>query len=157
MTPAVRYAEYGDLPRVNELRGAVSQLHAAGRPDIFRPGFCEELRQRLYDLFDTPQYGVIVACLGGTVCGFAVVQYVDTPESPYKRAGHFCNIEEFGVDAAYRRRGVGTALLDFCRAEAGRRGFDRLTLDVWTFNAEARKFYESAGFRPYRCYLESDL
>ena len=43
----VRYAKFDELPRVNELRRAVSELHAEGRPDIFRPGFCEELRQHI--------------------------------------------------------------------------------------------------------------
>lgn len=68
----VRYAKFDELPRVNELRRAVSELHAEGRPDIFRPGFCEELRQHIYSLFNTPQYDVIVACLDGEICGFAI-------------------------------------------------------------------------------------
>ena len=70
--PVVRYAAREDLPRVNELRQQVSDLHAAGRPDIFRPGF-----------------DVIVACLGETICGFAAVQYVDRPESAYLCARRF--------------------------------------------------------------------
>ena len=85
----VRYAAREELPRVNELRGMVNELHAQGRPDIFRPGFCEELRQRIYTLFDAPDYGVIVACLGETICGFAAVQYVDRPESAYLCARRF--------------------------------------------------------------------
>lgn len=155
--PTVRRAERGELPRINELRRMVSKLHAQGRPDIFRPGFSEELRRRLDTLFDAPEYEVIAACAEGTVCGFAVMQYVERPQSAYQCAQRFCHIEEFGVDGAFRRRGVGTALLRFCRAEARRRGFDRLTLDVWAFNAEAQKFYEAAGFRTYRSYLESDV
>ena len=82
MEPVVRYATREDLPRVNELRQQVSDLHAAGRPDIFRPGFCEALQQHVYQLFDAPGFDVIVACLGETICGFAAVQYVDRPESP---------------------------------------------------------------------------
>ncbi len=155
--PTVRLATRDELPRVNELRKTVSELHASGRPDVFRPGFCEELQQRLYTLFDDPTYEVIVACLGEVIGGFAVVQYVDRPESAYRRAGHFCHIEEFGVDEAYRRRGVGTALLAFCKSEAKRRGFERLELDVWSFNETAQKFYESAGFHPCRSYLEAEV
>ena len=55
MEPVVRYATREDLPRVNELRQQVSELHAAGRPDIFRPGFCEALQQHAYQLFDAPE------------------------------------------------------------------------------------------------------
>lgn len=154
--PAIRYAARDELPRVNALRRMVSELHAAGRPDMFRPGFCGELQQRIYEMYDAPQYGVIAACLDGTLCGFAVVQYVDKPASAYMRAQRLIHIEEFGVDPAFRRRGVGTALLSFCRSEAKRRGFDRVTLDVWAFNKTALAFYESAGFHPYRSYLETD-
>ena len=37
----VRYANFDELPRVNELRRTVSGLHAEGRPDIFRPAFAK--------------------------------------------------------------------------------------------------------------------
>ena len=77
MEPVVRYAAHEDLLRVNELRQQVSELHAAGRPDIFRPGFCEVLQQHVYQLFDAPEFDVLVACVGETICGFAAVQYVD--------------------------------------------------------------------------------
>ena len=153
-TSVVRYATRDELPRVNELRKMVSELHADKRSDIFRPDFCDELRQRVYTLFDAPEYDVIVACLGETICGFAIVQYIDKPESAYMCAQRFYHIEEFGVDERYRRCGIGTALLNFCKTEAKSRDFDRLTLDVWTFNETAQKFYEAAGFRSYRSYLE---
>ncbi len=77
MEPVVRYAAREDLPRVNELRQQVSELHAAGRPDIFRPGFCEALQQHVYQLFDAPEFDVLVACVGETICGFAA--YVNRP------------------------------------------------------------------------------
>ena len=156
MEPIVRYALPEELGRMNELRAMVSALHAEGRPDIFRLGFCAELRQRIYQMYDAPSYDVIAACLSETICGFAVVQYVDRPESAYMCARRFYHIEEFGVSEDFRRQGVGTALLRFCRAEARAKGFDRLELDVWAFNETAQHFYEAAGFRPYRSYLESD-
>ena len=52
---------------------------------------------------------------------------------------------------------MGTALLRFCQAEAERRGFDRLELDVWSFNEDAQKFYEAVGFQAYRSHLELPL
>ena len=42
----VRFAEERDIPRINELRRQVSELHAQSRPDIFKPGFCQELQDR---------------------------------------------------------------------------------------------------------------
>lgn len=153
----VRYAVRDELPRINALRRMVNELHANGRPDIFRPGFCEELQQHAYQALDAPDADVIVACTEDVPCGFAIVQYVDRPESAYMCRQRFYHIEEFGVDAQYRRYGVGTALLQFCKAEARRRGFERLTLDVWAFNEAAQSFYEAAGFHPYRRHLESSV
>lgn len=150
----VRYATQEELPRVNALRRMVSVLHAEGRPDIFRPDFCAELSARAEQAFEAPDADVIVACAEGVLCGFAVVRYIDRPESAYMHAQRFYHIEEFGVDEGCRRRGIGTALLHFCKTEAKRRSFTRLTLDVWAFNEAARKCYEAAGFKPYRYFLE---
>ena len=153
----VRYAERADLTRVNELRAMVSALHAAGRPDVFRTGFCEELAARAGQVLDAPNADIAVVCAGKQVCGFAMVQYVDRPESAYQCARHIYHIEEFGVDAAYRRRGAATALMEFCRREAARKGFPGIELDVWAFNEDAQRFYEAMGFRTYRSFLELPL
>lgn len=153
----VRYAAREDLPRVNELRAMVSALHAAGRPDIFRAGFCEELRERAAQALDAPGEDIVVVCAGERICGFAVVQYIERPESAYQCARRIYHIEEFGVDAAERRRGAATAMLAFCRNEAARMGFPGIELDVWAFNEDAQRFYEAAGFRTYRSFLELPL
>ena len=113
MEITVRYADRAELPRVNELRKMVNELHANGRPDIFRPGFCAELEQHVYQKFDSDAADVIVALADGVVCGFAIAEYIDRPESPYIFARRFYHIEEFGVDAAFRRKGAATALIAF--------------------------------------------
>lgn len=150
----VRRAMREELARVNALREEVNALHAAGRPDIFRADFCEALREHVYEKFDSADADVIVALCGGTVAGFAIVEYIARPASPYNRARRYYHIEEIGVDAAFRRRGVGRALTDFFRAEAERLGFDRMELDVWEFNADALAFYDAVGFTCYRRFLE---
>lgn len=157
MSLTVRYAREDELERVNELREQVSGLHAEGRPDIFRSGFCAELREHVHELYEGGNSDVIVACMDGAVCGFAAVTYVDRPESPYMCARRYYHIEEFGVDAAFRRRGVGTALISFCRDEAAKKGFVRVELDVWSFNEDAVKFYEAIGFSTIRRYMEMNI
>ena len=66
-------------------------------------------------------------------------------------------IDELGVDAACRRRGIASALVAFCRREARRKGYDRIELNMWEFNESALRFYEAIGFRTFRRYLELDL
>ncbi len=153
----VRPARREELERVNALRRQVNDLHVAGRPDIFRPGFGEALRNHVYDAFDDAQTNVIVALLGGEIVGFATVQYIHRPESPYTLARDFYRVEEFGVDTAHRRRGVATALVAYMKKDAVDKGFDRLELDVWAFNEGALAFYEAVGFTTYRRYMEMEV
>ena len=87
MEITVRYADRAELPRVNELRKMVNELHANGRPDIFRPGFCAELQQHVYQKFDSDAADVIVALADGVVCGFAIAEYIDRPESLLSHRG----------------------------------------------------------------------
>ena len=150
----VRFAREEDLPRVNELRRQVNDLHVAGKPEVFKPGFCDELRDFLYVIWKNPQQRIVVAEADGTVCGFAVLNHITKPENPFMFERDFLDIDEFGVDSAWQRRGVASEMIRFIRDYAGEKGFRRLELNMWSFNRGALAFYESAGFATYRRYME---
>lgn len=153
----VRFAREADLQRVNELRKVVNDVHVEGLPDIFKPGFNEELRDYIYDIWAADNKDIIVAQRDGVICGFACVQYVYKPETPFMSARDFLDVDEFAVDPAYRRQGVATELIAFVREEAKRRGFARVELNMWEFNEGALAFYEAVGFKTYRRYMEMDV
>lgn len=153
----IRYATREELERVNELRAEVNRIHVIGRPDIFRPGFCEELREHIYQKFDAEDSDVIVAVVGGRVCGFATAEYIYRKMSPYNLARCYYHIEEIGVDPAYRRMGVAKAIMEFCRQEASNKGFEKIELDVWEFNESAIEFYEAIGFQTFRRIMELEV
>ena len=153
----VRFASEADLPAVNRLRRQVNDLHAAGKPEIFKPGFGPELADYLEVMFRDPDKAVVVAERDGAVCGFAILHEVRRPETPYMYERRYLDVDEFCVDESARRQGVGTALIAFIRAAAKERGFDRVELNMWEFNRGALEFYEAAGFTTYRRYLEMKL
>lgn len=150
----VRPAAFEELARVNEIRRYVNEVHVAGRPDTFRPGFCRELEQVLYRRFEAENWNILVAVLDGQIAGFAAVEYLDRPESPYNLGRKMYHVEEFGVDPAFHRRGVATALVEYMKRDAAERGYPRIELDMWEFNRGALAFYEHVGFTTYRRYLE---
>lgn len=150
----VRYATRKDLKRVNELRKVVHEVHSDRRPDIFKDGFCKELQYLIYTLWKNDNSDVIVALRDDEICGFACVEYIEIPESPYNLARRFYHINEFGVDEKYRRQGVATELFDFIKKEASAKNFDKIELIMWDFNENALKFYESVGFVTYRRVME---
>ena len=150
----VRPADYEELARINEIRRYVNDVHVAGRPDTFRPGFCSELEQILYKRFEMENWVILAEVLEGELAGFASVEYVERPETPYNRARKMYHLEEFGVDPNFHRRGAATALVAYMKQDAAQRGYPRIELDMWEFNQGAFAFYENVGFQTYRRYME---
>ena len=48
-------------------------------------------------------------------------------------------------------------MMHFIEAYAKEKGYSRIELNMWVFNEEALAFYEAAGFRTYRIYLEKSI
>lgn len=142
------------MPQVNAIRRQVHEVHAKGRPDIFQPEFCGALESHIDEIFGGEQTEIVVADREGQICGFAVLEIIDKPESPYTLARRFLRVSEFGVDEVCRRQGIGTRLFDFIKQYAAENGFDTIELDMWEFNEGAQQFYEAVGFRTYRRYME---
>ena len=153
----VRFAREDELDRVNELRRQVNDLHVAGKPEVFKPGFCDELRDYIHVIRADPNKAIVVAEANGGVCGFAILNHIVRPENPYMFERDFLDIDEFGVDENFRRQGVASEMIRFIRDYAKEKGYRRLELNMWEFNRDALAFYESADFRTYRRYMEIRL
>ena len=153
----VRFAREEDLDRVNELRRQVNDLHVAGKPEVFKPGFPEALRGYIHVIWEDAQKEIVVAETEGTVCGFAVLSHIVRPENPYMFARDYLDIDEFCVDEPFRRRGAASAMIRFIRDFAREKGFGRIELNMWEFNRDALAFYETSGFTTYRRYMEMPL
>ena len=150
----VRWARENELERVNELRMQVNALHVAGKPEVFKPGFPEELRNYIYAIHKDPEQFITVAVKDGTICGFAVLHHINRPENPFMKERDFLDIDEFCVDEAFRRQGIASEMIAFIREFAKEKGFHRIELNMWEFNQDALAFYEAAGFQTFRRYME---
>lgn len=63
-------------------------------------------------------------------------------------------IENLYVVPTSRGEGVGTELLDMAEDALAGAGADRIVLDAMADNQEARRFYESRGYRQHRVTYE---
>ncbi|MBR2824602.1 MAG: GNAT family N-acetyltransferase [Clostridia bacterium] len=150
----IHFAQEKDLNRVNELRKQVNDLHVVGKPEVFKPGFCDELRNYIQTIFRDPEQRIVVAEQDGKICGFAVLHHIYKPENPFMYERDFLDIDEFCVDEAFRRQGVASAMVAFIKNWAKDQGYHRIELNMWEFNQDALAFYEQAGFVTFRRYME---
>ena len=153
----IRFAKENELARVNELRKQVNDLHVEGKPEIFRAGFNDELRDFIYKIWKDPEQKIVVAELNGVVCGFAVLHHIHRPENPFMLERDFMDVDEFCVDKEYRRQGIATKMISFIRNYTKEIGIKRLELNMWEFNQDALAFYEAVGFKTYRRYMEMEM
>ena len=151
---AVRFAGEEDLEQVNVLRKQVNDVHVAGKPDVFKPGFCDELRDYIHVIRTDPNKKIVVAEVDGKIRGFAILNHIIRPENPFMFERDFLDVDEFGVDESCRRQGIAGAMIRFIRDYAKEEGYRRLELNMWEFNRGALAFYETAGFKTFRRYME---
>ncbi|HVU02876.1 MAG TPA: GNAT family N-acetyltransferase, partial [Polyangiaceae bacterium] len=81
------------------------------------------------------------------VIGVALVLLKQSPEFPVFRPLSYGVIDAIAVDAGWRRRGAGRALVAAATAWAESRGAAWLELGVYEFNRDALAFYDALGFQ----------
>lgn len=150
----VRKAAPEELAITAELKRQIHELHVQGRPDLFAP-------MQNFEVYAThaleKDMHLIVAQQDEKLLGYALICYVHRPASPYMNERKFVHVEEFCVDEACHRRGVGRKMMEAIRQEAKQNGCPRIELDVWAFNEGARQFYEAVGFNCFRYFMEMNV
>ena len=79
------------------------------------------------------------------------------PEGPFSHAGTAVYIDQMSVQSAYRRHGVGAALIEQAKTLAAEVGADQVILEVWSFNSGAQDFYAAQGFVQYKQRLRLEV
>lgn len=148
MPVTVRRATSADAGLLSSLNAEVQAIHAAALPWWFKPPEPQSGSPAMAGLAANPGNLVFVAEIDAAPAGYVYASVVRHAETPWRWAYEMIYLHQIGVRAAHRR-GVGAALVAAVRAEAASRNVALLGLDVWSFNADARAFFQSQGFAPY--------
>lgn len=150
MAILIRKAIEQDADVLGALNADVQAIHAAAMPWLFKaPGPDTFPPAAVKDLLVQPENLIFIAEVDGTAAGYAYAQIVERPETPFTFPHDMVYLHHISVRPAFRRHGVGTALIGAVRAAATDAGITVVALDVWTFNEEARVFFRRRGFAPY--------
>ncbi len=154
----IRRAEQRDIPGIAELLLQVAQVHADGRPDLFMSGGTKYTNDELAHIIEDDERPIFVAVdATDAVLGYAFCVYEDYTKDTVRTHVKTLYIDDICVDAKARGQHVGSAIyqhvIDFARSE----GFYNVTLNVWSCNPGAQRFYEAMGMQPYKIGMEQVL
>ena len=142
---------------MHSLLSQVLMVHAEGRPDLFRAGTRKYTDEELLGIFSDDTHPVFVAVDGGRVLGHVFCEVQDFRGSNNMQPYLSISIDDIGVDEKSRGQHVGTALYQHVLAYARELGCYNVTLNVWTCNPGAQRFYEAMGMTPLKTCLEQVL
>ena len=133
----------------------VLQIHADIRPDIFIPGTTKYTIEELREILKNKEKPIFVAVDEADVCvGYAFCQLQEQPVSNNMVPFKSFYIDDLCVDQEARGQHIGESLFEHVKKEAKQRGCYEVTLNVWTGNTSAEKFYERMGMRTKKRQME---
>lgn len=154
----IRRAEEKDIPDMHRLLGQVEMVHHVGRPDLFKYKAFKYNNEELAELIKDDSRPIFVGVdedervLGYAFCIFQ--QYLDNNVMTDIKTLY---IDDLCVDEEIRGQHVGKQLYEYVVAFAKEQGCYNVTLNVWSLNESAMKFYEACGLTPYKVGMEKIL
>ena len=151
----VRMAQEKDIARIHSLLAQVAMVHHKDRPDLFKPGKSKYTDEELKALLQDSNRPILAAvddndCMQGyAFCIFR--QYKDHNIMTDIKTLY---IDDLCVDETMRGKHIGRLLYNAALDYAREHGCYNLTLNVWSCNESAMKFYESCGLKPQKVGME---
>lgn len=153
----IRFAKVSDVPAILDLLRQVGDIHHQGRPDIFRLGAQKYSASEVIAMLDDPNNPIFIAAEGEKVLGYGFCQMIRHDKDPVMTDRLELYLDDLCVDASTRGMGVGKALYEAIRKYAKARNCHSVSLNVWSCNESAHKFYVNLGLTPRKTYMEELL
>ena len=151
----IRRAVNQDMEDINRLLLQVCLVHHRGRPDLFKYGAKKYTDEQLRALIADDSRPIFVAVgEDGHVAGYAFCVFQQHTGDNILTDIKTLYIDDLCVDETLRGRHIGRSLYDYVLNYAKESGCYNVTLNVWSCNQGAMKFYESCGLKPQKTGME---
>jgi ribosomal protein S18 acetylase RimI-like enzyme len=150
----IRRATPKDIPKIGDLLSQVCLVHHNGRPDIFKIGqkYSEE---ELKELLKDPRRPILVAVNeNDEVLGYCFCIFQKHADHSVLTDIKTLYIDDLCVDERLRGNHIGKELYEAAVMLAKDSGCYNLTLNVWSCNPSALRFYEAQGLVPQKIGME---
>ena len=153
----IRFAVENDIPKMLDLLSQVCLVHHRGRPDIFKIG-AKYSSQDLKVLLADKERPILVAVdENDSVMGYCFCIFQQHNDNSVLTDIKTLYIDDLCVDENLRGKHIGKQLYQAAVKLAKENGCYNLTLNVWSCNPSALRFYESMGLKPQKIGMETLL
>ena len=151
----IRRAKETDMPGINALLRQVLMVHHNGRPDLFKANAKKYTDEQLAELIKDDTKPIFV-CVDDSeeVLGYAFCVWQQHVNNEILTDIKTLYIDDLCVDETRRGQHIGKSLYEYVVAYAKENNFYNVTLNVWSLNESAMKFYEACGLVPQKIGME---
>ncbi|MBO5347819.1 MAG: GNAT family N-acetyltransferase [Lachnospiraceae bacterium] len=154
----IRRAKTTDMNGINKLLEQVLMVHHNGRPDLFKSGAKKYTDEELTLIIADDMKPIFVAVdEQEKVMGYAFCLFQQHLNNNILTDIKTLYIDDLCVDENLRGMHIGRQLYDYVLVFAKEQGCYNLTLNVWSCNESAVKFYEKCGLVPQKVGMEKIL
>lgn len=154
----IRHAEEKDKNAINKLLYQVLMVHHNGRPDLFKANTKKYTDEELSEIIRDDKRPIFVAeDEKGDVTGYAFCIFQQHQNHNTLTDVKTLYIDDLCVDENCRGQQIGRALYEYVLVFAKKEGCYNVTLNVWSCNENAIKFYQKCGLVPQKVGMEQIL
>lgn len=151
----IRRAQEKDMERIHLLLNQVAMVHHIGRPDLFKAGTRKYTDDQLKAIIADDQRPILVATDDADqILGYAFCIFRQELDNNILTDIKTLYVDDLCVDETLRGQHIGKALYDAAVQYAKDHGCYNLTLNVWSCNESAMRFYQSCGLKPQKVGME---
>ena len=153
----IRFAKAQDVPDIIKLLRQVGRVHHEGRPDLFHGNAQKYSASQVLDMLDKSNAPIFVAVEENKVLGYGFCIMEQYQKHSVMNDRLTLYIDDLCVLEECRGQHIGSAIYQKILEYAKYRGCYNVTLNVWSCNESAMKFYESMGLKPQKVGMEAIL
>ena len=153
----IRKANEKDIPKIEDLLRQVCLVHHNGRPDIFKVGTKYSKEELMVLIKDESRPILVCVDENDEVLGYCFCIFQQHRDNSVLTDIKTLYIDDLCVDEALRGKHIGKALYEAAVKLAKESECYNLTLNVWSCNPSAMKFYEAQGLVPQKVSMERVL
>lgn len=150
----IRMAKQKDIPKIIELLSQVCLVHHNGRPDIFKIGTKYSAEELEHLLKDEKRPILVSVNPNDEVMGYCFCIFQQHTDNSVLTDIKTLYIDDLCVDENLRGKHIGKELYEAAIKLAKENNCYNLTLNVWSCNPSAMRFYEAQGLVPQKVGME---